>query len=103
MSPCPCAPDFRDLVGALTASGYTPLQIADRTHYSISYVFQALRELGAGRPPAAQRRTPGYAPWMPPDVNAEARRAALERGRALALAKVAAGEWVLPKRQEVAA
>jgi hypothetical protein len=46
-----------------------------------------------GRVPA----DPPRAPWTPPDPGLSDRAAGLARGRALAAAKVATGEWVLPR------
>lgn len=78
--------DAAERVRALAAEGLTTRQIADALHFSWGYVYQ-LRHWRA-RPPAE-------APVVP-----DTRAQALERGRAYALAKVAAGEWVLPTGEQ---
>lgn len=84
-------------VRALLLAGLTVADVAARLHYqpkSIARVRLRLRKAGVLLPPVRPR---DLAPYVPPDLDADARDRSLTQGRALAAAKVAAGEWALPR------
>lgn len=90
------APAGREQIVTLLLEGAPAGEVAMRLHWSLDWVRevrQGLVEKGLLRP---IRGGEVRKPWVPPDPWEADRRAALARGRALALAKVAAGEWVLP-------
>lgn len=93
------APDAqgREAIATLLVKGWCVDDVVERLHYSRFWVSRIRQNLLQARRVAPARGGEEYAPWVHP----HSRAAALERGRALAAAKVAAGEWVLP-RDEVA-
>jgi hypothetical protein len=88
------APSVRakEAVAPLLTLGWPVDEIAAFLRYQPAYVREVAAALGRPRPARAD-----YAPWTPPDSEADERRRALDRGAALAAAKVAAGAWVLPR------
>jgi hypothetical protein len=88
-----CDPDTLRATEALLAAGWSLRQIAAGLHYSRVHVTacrDVLRAEGRLHEPRGSRER---IPWHNPGTRA----GALDRGRALVVAKVAAGEWVLPK------
>jgi hypothetical protein len=81
--------DAKARIASLLETGASARDVVARLHYARSYVFAvqaALRREGRIAPPPPKQRPP-----------VSDRATALEYGRVLAMGKVAAGEWVLPK------
>lgn len=84
-------------IAVLLLDGLTAGEVAVRLHFTREYVQQVRRSLQRRGALPLTRGPEVYEPWTPPDPGLADRAAALARGRALVAAKVAAGEWVLPR------
>lgn len=83
-------PGLVEATASLIAAGWSLRQIARALHYSRYHVAAAREVL----------RAAGRLDWEPERIpwhNPRTREGALDRGRELVVAKLARGEWVLPK------
>lgn len=91
--------DGRREIAALLLEGLPVREVALRLYFTRDYVQQVRRSLQRRGALPLARGPEVYEPWTPPDPEADERRRALERGRALVAAKLARGEWVLPRTE----